>query len=126
LKNLIYLSIEENKISWTRILSIASFMKERGMMSQQRRLIQIPLVGTILLCLLVGLYLLAWKRFSKPDPASTIIKHPVEGHPDDALKYWTVDKKRQAKAARLPNVDTLEPRKQHPRRPSEASGPHDA
>src|SRR5947209_12937827 len=108
------------------MLSIASFLKERGMMSRQQRLIQVPLVGTILLCLLVGLSLLAWKRFSKPDPASTIIKHPVETHSDDVLKYWTVDKKRQAKAARLPNVDNLEPRKQHSRRPPEASGPHDA
>jgi hypothetical protein len=96
------------------------------MMSRQHRLIQVPLVGTILLCLLVGLYLLAWKRFSKPDPASTIIKHPVETNPDDVLKYWTVDKKRRAKATRLPNVDTLEPRKQHPGRTPEVSGPHDA
>ena len=91
-------------------------MKERGMMLRQLRLIQ--LVGTILLCLLVGVYLLAWKRFSKPDPASKIIKHSVETHSDDALKYWTADNMRKAKGADLPNVDTPDRGKQHPRRPA--------
>ena len=95
-------------------------------MSQQQKLIRIPLVGTILLCLLVGLYLLAWKRFSKPDPASTIIKHHVETHPEDALNYWTADKKRKAKAVSLPEVNTLDQGKQHPRRTPDASSPHNA
>ena len=96
------------------------------MMSRQQRLIRLPLVGTILLCLLVGVYLLAWKRFSKPEPESTIIKHPVETHPDEALNYWTGDKKRKAKGARLPNVNALDEGKQPPRRPPHTSDPHHA
>jgi hypothetical protein len=80
----------------------------------------------ILLCSLVGLYLLAWKRFSKPDPESTIIKHPLDTHPDDALKYWTANKMRNAKAANLPNVNALDQGKQHPRRPPHPSSPPDA
>jgi len=96
------------------------------MMSRQRKLIYLPLVGTILLCLLVGVYLLAWKRFSKPDPSSTIIKHSVDTPADDALKYWTADKMRHAKAAPLPNVNALDQGKQRPRRPSHPSSPHKA
>jgi hypothetical protein len=88
-------------------------------MSQQQRLI--PLVGAILLCLLVGVYLLAWKRFSKPDP--TIIKHPVDTDPEATLKYWTADKMRKAKPVKLPNVTALEQGKQHPRRPPHTSRP---
>jgi len=59
-------------------------MKERGKMSLQQKLIQLPLVGMILLCLLALVYLLAWKRFSKRDPSATIIKHSVDTSPDDA------------------------------------------
>ena len=92
-------------------------------MSQQQRLIPLPLVGAILLCLLVGVYLLAWKRFSQPDPSATIIKHPVETHPDEALKYWTADKMRNAKGAKLPNVTALKREKQHPRRSPHTSNP---
>ena len=109
-----------------RVLSIPSSLKERGKMSRQQRLIQVPLVGAILLCLLVGLYLLAWKRFSKPDPTSTIIRHTVETHPDDALKYWTADKKRKAKPARLPHVNALDQGEKHPRRPPDSSSRRDA
>ena len=96
------------------------------MMSRQQKLIRLPLVGTILLCLLVGVYLVAWKRFSKPAPSATIIKHAVETPSDDALKYWTADKMRSAKAAPLPQVNDLERGKQHPRRPPRSSGPHQA
>ena len=110
----------------TRVLSVPSFLKERGMMSRQQRLIYLPLVGTILLCLLVCVFLAAWKRFSKPDPSITIIKHSVDTPSDDALKYWTADKMRNAKAAPLPNVNTLDRGKKHPRRPPHASSPHDA
>lgn len=94
------------------------------MMSQQQRLIYLPLLGTTLLCLLAAIYLLAWKRFSQPDPSPTIIKHSLETHPDAALKYWTAEKMRNAKPAKLPNVTALEPGKQHPRRPPHSSRPH--
>src|SRR5947209_1049610 len=97
-------------------------MKERGIMSRQHRRIQLPLVGTLLLCLLVGVYLLAWKRFSKPG----IIKHPVDTHPNETLKYWTEDKMRHAKGANLPNVNALEPGKQRRRRPPHTSRPQQA
>jgi len=83
-------------------------------MSQQQRVIQVPLIETILLSLLVGVYLFAWKRFAKPTPAATIMKHSVETPSDDALKYWTADKMRNAKAAEMPNVNALERVKQHP------------
>jgi hypothetical protein len=98
-------------------------MKERGMMSRQKRLIQLPLVGTILLCLLAGLYLVARKRSSKPDPSATIIKHSVETSSDDALNYWTTDKMRAAKPVELPNVDALSREKQHPPHPPHTSSP---
>jgi hypothetical protein len=101
-------------------------MKERGVMSQQQRLLQLPLVGTILLCLLTIVYLLAWKRFSKPAPSATIIKHSVDTSSDDILKYWTADRMRKAKAANLPNVTALEREKQHPRRPPHTSNPRHA
>ena len=96
------------------------------MILQQQRLIRLPLVGTVLLCLLVGVYLFAWKRFSKPAPSARIIKHSVETPADDALKYWTADKMRDAKPAPLPNVDTPDRGKRRPRRPPHRSSPHQA
>src|SRR5438093_3149165 len=93
------------------------------MISPQLDRFQLPLVGSILLCLLVGVYLLAWKRFSKPDPSATIIKHSVDTPSDEALKHWTADKMRNAKAANLPNVNALSRGKQHPRRPPHTSNP---
>jgi len=76
--------------------------------------------------LLVGVYLFAWKRFSKPAPSATIIKHPVETPADDALKYWTAGKMRDAKPAPLPNVDTPDRGKRRQRRPPHRSSPHQA
>src|SRR5439155_18198009 len=110
-------------IPCTHVLSVPSLMKERGMMSRQQKLIQLPLIGTILLCLLVGVYLLARKRSSKPDPSATISRHSVETSSDETLKYWTADKIRNAKAADLPNVTALHRGKQHPRRPPHTSNP---
>ena len=92
-------------------------------MLRQQKLIYMPLIGTILLCLLVGVYLAAWKRFSKPGSPSRIIKHSVETPSDDVLNYWTADKMRNAKAANLPNVNALSREKQHPRRPPHTSNP---
>jgi len=95
-------------------------------MSQQQRIIYLPLVGTILLCLLVGVYLAAWKRFSKSTPSNKITKHKVKTPPDEALKYWTADKMRNAKAAPLPNANNLDREKQDPQRPPRPSRPQDA
>ncbi len=83
------------------------------MMSQQLRLVQLPLVGVILLCVLVGVYLFASRRFAKHGPAGKIIKHTVDKNPDDALKYWTADKMRDAKPAPMPNVNVHDQGKQH-------------
>lgn len=94
------------------------------MMPRQPKLIQLSLVGTFLLCMLIGVYLVACsRRFSKPDPADTIIKHSVDTHPDEALKYWTADKMRNAKPANLPNVTNIERGKQHSRRHPHTSAP---
>jgi hypothetical protein len=113
-------------IPCTRVLPVSSFLKERAMMSRQQKLIYLPLVGTILLCLLVGVYLAAWKRRSKSTPSDKIIKHAVETPADEALKYWTADRMRSAKAAPLPNVNALDRGKRHPRRPAHPSRPQDA
>ena len=93
-------------------------------MSRRYRFIQMPLIGMILLCLLVSLYLFAWKRLSKKKRSSTIVKHKVGKNADDTLKYWTADKMRNAKATNMPNVDALDQEKQHPR--SSPSDPHQA
>ena len=84
-------------------------------MSQQQRLIYLPLLGTIILCLLVGVYLAASKRFSKSTPSNKVTKHRVKTLPDEALKYWTADRMRNAKPAPLSEVNTLDREKQEPR-----------
>src|SRR6266516_4035266 len=102
-------------ISCVRVLPRSSFQKERAVISQQR-LIYLPLVGTIILCLLVGLYLVVWKRFSKSTPSNKVTKHAVKTPPDEALKYCTADRMHNAKAAPLPRVNTLDREKQDPQR----------
>ncbi len=92
-------------------------MKERGMMSRQQKLIQLPLVGVLLLCLLASVYLFAWKRFSKRDTSASIEKHSVDKSADEVLKYWTADKMRNAKPVELPNIKAPERGKRQPRRP---------
>jgi hypothetical protein len=94
-------------------------------MSRQQKLTLLPLVGTILLCLLVGVYLAAAAR-KRPAKPSPIIKHPVETPSDDALKYWTKDKMRKAKPAPLPDVKDLDRGKKPPRRPPHTSDPTQA
>jgi len=86
-------------------------------MSQPYRLIQLPLVGAFLLCMLIGVYLFAAKRVAKPDP----IKHSVDTSADEALKYWTADKMRKARPARMPDVDAPEHGKKPLRRSADTS-----
>src|SRR2546421_21170 len=70
-------------------------MKERGMMLRQKRLIQLPLVGMILLCLLVIVYqgyLIALVSFLSTwgsTHSETIIEHPVDTNPAIVVKHWT-------------------------------------
>lgn len=80
-------------------------------MLQQRRLIYLPLVGVALTGLLVGVYLLAGRRFMKEDDPGGVVRHTVETPAEDVLKYWTADKMRSAKPAPMPNVDVPEKRK---------------
>ena len=87
------------------------------MMPRQQRLIYLPLVGTILLCLLAGVYLAAWKRFSKRDAPARVVKHTVETPAEEVLKYWTADKMRDARPAQMPVVNALRRVKKQPRRP---------
>jgi hypothetical protein len=94
------------------------------MMLRPQRLIQLPLVGTILLCLLAIAYLIAHKRSSKPRPAATIIKHPVDTSSDEALKYWTADRMRNAKGAKMPHVKAVDQEKRQG--PPHTSNPHHA
>jgi hypothetical protein len=102
-------------------------MKVRDMMSRPpRRLIQLPLVSTFVLCLLAGVYLLVWKRFAKTGPSAEVRGHAVDTRPDEALKYWTADKMRNARGAALPDVDSLERERQGQRRPPRSSAPRDA
>ncbi len=83
-------------------------------MVQKQKLRQFFLPGTILLCLLVGVSLLAWRRLAKPAPVS-IVKHPVKTPPDEALKYWTADKMRKAGTTNMPQTDAIKPGKKHRR-----------
>ncbi len=81
-------------------------------MFQERSRIQLAVVGAMLLCLLVGVYLFAARRAAEPDPASSIKKHTVKTSADNALKYWTKNRKRKAKPAELPHVNDGESGKQ--------------
>jgi hypothetical protein len=79
----------------------------------------------ILLGLLVGVYLLAWKIFSKPDHSPKIEKHPVGTPAEDVLNYWTTDKKKKTRATNMPNVPTPDGGKQPLPRPPSESHPED-
>ena len=85
-------------------------------MLQQRRRVNLPLVGMVLFGLLAGVYLFAWKRFAKP--SLKVVKHKVETSPDDTLKYWTADKMRDAIPAPMPHVSAPDRKKRRPRRPA--------
>ena len=85
------------------------------MISQQQRLIYLPLIGTIILFLIVGVYLTVRKRSSKSVPSNKVTRHRVQTPPDETLKYWTADKMRNTKAVPLPQVNTLHREKQDPR-----------
>ena len=93
-------------------------------MLQQQKLVRLPLVGAIVLGLLAGVYLLAWKRYAKPP--IKIVKHPVETPADEALKYWTADKMRDAGPAPMPHVVARGRKKRDPRRPPRPSRPRQA
>ena len=87
---------------------------------QYRRISPLPLMGAVLLSLLIGIYLFAWKRKrSSKRNAASVISHRVEKHPDDVLKHWTADKMREAKPMPLPKADALERGKEDVQSPSD-------
>jgi hypothetical protein len=99
------------------------------MMSRQERSISLPLVGAILLCLLIGIYMI-WRRTlnnqEDANNASNIAKHSVETNPEDALKYWTADKMRNAKPAEMPKTDKLKRGKKRKQQPPHTAQAHQA
>src|SRR5258708_6761324 len=82
-------------IPCTRMLRVPSFLKERTMISRQQKLIRLPLVGTIFLCVLACLSLTALVGFARflsrsvAAPPVTISKRPVETSPNAVVKHWT-------------------------------------
>ncbi|HET9999497.1 MAG TPA: hypothetical protein VFQ36_01305 [Ktedonobacteraceae bacterium] len=88
------------------------------MMSQQYRFVRLPLVGVVLIGLLAGLYLAAArKRPAKSDDAGAVASHKIDTPAEDALKYWTDEKMRDAKPAEMPKVKGLKRGKKRPKRP---------
>ncbi len=85
-------------------------------MSQQQRPFQLAWLGALLLSLLAGIYLFAWKRLLKLRRSRKVVKHSVETSPDEALQYWTEDKMRSARGVDLPTTDDLHQEKKRPQR----------
>ena len=79
---------------------------------QKIQRLQLPLAGTaLLLCLLIGVYLLAWKRSSKRADKTSVAKHKVEKSADETLKYWTAEKMRNASPVPLPTTTDINEQK---------------
>jgi hypothetical protein len=100
---------------------IFSGREREGMMSrlsQQNRLIQLPLVGVIVLALLLGLFLAGRKRVSK---LGKVVGHKVETSAEEVQKYWTAERMRNAQPAPMPHLTDGEgkqqPRPQKPEKP---------
>ncbi len=92
------------------------------MMLQHRRFNRLPLVGVLLLGLLAGVYLAmaARKRLAQSDEAAGVARHSVDTSAGDALKYWTEERMRSAKPAKMPKVKNIKPlvgRKKRSKRP---------
>ena len=86
-------------------------------MPQQRKPLRLPLAGTLLLALLVGVSLLAWKWMAKPEHSDPIKKHPVDKPSEETLKYWTAERMRKAKATNMPHIGKPDQGKQSPQQP---------
>ena len=78
-----------------------------------------PLVGAILLGLCAGLILFAAakKRVAKDDGASAVVQHHVDTPAADVLKYWTEDRMRSAKPAKMPKIKGPKRGKKQPKHP---------
>jgi hypothetical protein len=80
-------------------------------MLQQRRFVQLPLIGVLLLGLLAGVFLAmaARKRLAKAGDAAGVVGHSVDTSAGDALTYWTEERMRNAKPAKMPKVKNIKP-----------------
>lgn len=84
-------------------------------MLQHQGSTQLPLLGALLLCLLVGVSLLAWRWFAQSESSDAVVRHTVDTPAEDVLKYWTAERMRKTKATRMPHIGTPERKKPHPR-----------
>lgn len=87
------------------------------MMARQQRLIFLPLLGAALLGVLIGAYLFAAKRSSKPASSSRIKKHKGKKTPEETLAYWTKERMEQATPAPMPRVEPRDLKKRSSRSP---------
>ncbi|HEY0757442.1 MAG TPA: hypothetical protein VGD98_26045 [Ktedonobacteraceae bacterium] len=60
----------------------------------------------------------------KPDHEPHVVKHTDDSSPDEALKYWTAEKKRKAKPAPMPHIHEIEQARPAAPHPSQAPDPH--
>lgn len=97
-------------------------LKEKGTMLHQQGPAQLPLMGALLLCLLVGISLLAWRWFAHSESSDSTARHSVETPAEDVLKYWTADRMRKARATNMPHIGAPERKKPHPRWPPRMPG----
>jgi len=92
-------------------------------MQRQSKPVQFPWLGPVLLSVLIGLFLVALRRFAKPDPSGAVIRHSVDTHSDDALKYWTAEKMHNTKNTTMPNITAPDRGKKRSRRSPKTSDP---
>jgi hypothetical protein len=90
-------------------------------MSQEQNNTQLPLIGGFLLGLLMVAGLLTWQRQRQPARVSAMARQKTKTSPEEALRYWTADKKRKAKPAPMPHIDTSNQEKKQPQRPQTPS-----
>lgn len=92
-------------------------------MRQKQYSSQFTWVDTLFLCLLIGVCLLVWKWLAQSDPSIPIVKHEVDTSARDTLKYWTAEKMRNARPARMPHIDAPVQDKTQPEPPPHTSRP---
>jgi len=93
------------------------------MIQRQTKPFQFPWLGTILLSVLVGVLLVALRRFAKPDSSDAVIRHSVDTRSDDAFKYWTAEKMRNTKNTTMPHLTAPDRGKKRSRRSPHTSDP---
>ncbi len=81
-------------------------------MARQQKTVSLPLTSILLVCLIIGVYLMTAKRFPKPDPSIKVTKHSVDTSSDETLKYWTQKRMRDARPAQLPHVNKTQHERQ--------------